>query len=283
MGEIKYVQLESSSFLSDPDFQLMNATERGVYCTVIFYMYLNDGKIQNDPERIKTLTNSGESFEKSWNCVKKKFTEKRGYLTHKRVRKELAKAKKYFQTQRRAGLIGAEKRWGGHSDPNESDIAEPMANKVKESKRKKNKEYTEEFLDFWNKYPYRWIKESGKKVKVGKQLAWERWQKIDTETRKQILEIVLVFARQIDSQSVPDAWRWLRDKKYLDYITEPTSAQKPKIDEKKEQENLEEKRQQIRDEDSLYYREKSVEELQAMLCDPGLTSRHWLIKEILEK
>ena len=140
MGNIKYVQLESGDFLSDPDFQLMSSCERGIYCSVIFYMYLNDGKILNDPDRIKKLCNVDENFEKSWSVVQKKFTEKGGYLTHKRVRKELAKAKRYFQTQRRAGLKGAERRWGRHNDPNGDDIAEPMANKVKESKVKVSKD-----------------------------------------------------------------------------------------------------------------------------------------------
>lgn len=145
MTTIKYVQLESADFLSDPDFQLMTSEERGIYCSVIFYMYLNDGKILNEPQRIKKLCNVDTDFEKSWRVVQKKFTEKNGYLTHKRVQKELAKAKKYFQTQRQAGLRGAEKRWAGHGDPNRPAIARPMANKVKESKGKVSKN---KHLDF---------------------------------------------------------------------------------------------------------------------------------------
>jgi uncharacterized protein YdaU (DUF1376 family) len=149
MGDIKYVQLEAGDFLADSDFQLMTAAERGIYCSIIFYMYRNDGRILNDPKRIKILTNSDENFEKSWNNVRKKFSEKNGYLSHKRVRKELARAKKFVQTQRKAGLKGAEKRWGRHNDPNSSAMAKPMANKVKESKVKesKHKDYIQ-FLDF---------------------------------------------------------------------------------------------------------------------------------------
>ena len=38
MGNIKYVQLEAGDFLADPDFQLMTSEERGIYCSIIFYM-----------------------------------------------------------------------------------------------------------------------------------------------------------------------------------------------------------------------------------------------------
>ena len=146
MGEIKYVQLESGGFLSDPDFQLMTDAERGIYTSIIFYMYDNDGKILDDPERIKRLTNCEEDFEKKWETVRKKFIKKDGYLAHKRVRKELAKAKRYFQTQRHAGLKGAEKRWGRHNDPNRVAMPEPMAIKVKESKVKVSKDKYKEFV-----------------------------------------------------------------------------------------------------------------------------------------
>ena len=139
MTEIKYVQLESGDFLADPDFQLMTSSERGIYCSVIFYMYLNDGKILNDPSRIKILTNSDESFEISWKVVEKKFVEKNGYLTHKRVRKELAKAKKFIQRQRKAGLASAAARQPRLNGGSTTVQPAMQPNKVKESKRKESK------------------------------------------------------------------------------------------------------------------------------------------------
>lgn len=103
-----------------------------------------------------------------------------------------------------------------------------IKSRIRVEKNKSREEYSQEFLLFWKEYPIRWVKTSDTKVKVGKHLAWEQWQKIDIETRKQILKIVPVFAAKIDSPSVPDAWRWLRDKKYLDYAAEPAPAPKPK-------------------------------------------------------
>ena len=57
----------------------------------------------------------------------------------------------------------------------------------------------------------------------------------------------------------------------------------PKIKPKDGQVGLEQKRQEIRKEYSLTYREKSVEELRKMLKAPALTTHHWIIKEILKE
>lgn len=142
MGQVKYVQLEAAAFLSNGDFQLMTATERGVYCTLIFYMLANDGKIKNDPKRIEQLANCDENFENVWKNVVKKFSDKNGYLRHKRVTKELAKAKKYLQSQRAAGVKGAKQRWAAHNEPNEVASGVEVANKskVKRSKVKQSKD-----------------------------------------------------------------------------------------------------------------------------------------------
>ena len=39
--DIKYVQLEPAAFLSDTDYQIMTAEQRGIYCSLIFYLYAN--------------------------------------------------------------------------------------------------------------------------------------------------------------------------------------------------------------------------------------------------
>lgn len=154
MGDIKYVQLEAADFLSDPDFQLMSAAERGIYTSIIFYMYGNEGKILDDPEQIKRLTNANEDFEKQWENVRKRFisiseaglrgsrrySDKKIYLTHKRVRKELIKAKKFIQHQRTAGLASAAARQQACNDGLTAVQPRFLPNKVKESKLKESKE-----------------------------------------------------------------------------------------------------------------------------------------------
>lgn len=105
-------------FTGDLDFQLMNAEQKGVYCTVIFYMYQNKGYCDLDGPAIATLCKCNGNFEKTWSEVEKKFLKTEKGLTHKRVLSEYKSAKKRMQVAQKSGLRGAKKRWGSHSNPN---------------------------------------------------------------------------------------------------------------------------------------------------------------------
>jgi uncharacterized protein YdaU (DUF1376 family) len=107
--KIRYVQLESESFLTDLDFTRMSAQERGVYCTILFYLYCNEGRCEFDPPTLARLCNCAD-FEKVWQSVEKKFQTHNGVIKHKRVSKELKRAKYLLQSQRKAGLASARKR-----------------------------------------------------------------------------------------------------------------------------------------------------------------------------
>jgi uncharacterized protein YdaU (DUF1376 family) len=114
--KIKYVQLESEAFLTDLDFIAMTLKERGAYFTLILYLYCNKGKCQLDIPVLSQLCNkTPKAFEKIWQNISKKFQTRSGVIKHKRVTKELTKAKKFRQTKRKAGLKGADKRWHSHS------------------------------------------------------------------------------------------------------------------------------------------------------------------------
>ena len=110
--KIKYVQLESDAFLTDIDFVQFTPTERGVYCSLILYLTSNDGKCTSDPQALSRICNcdSVEEFEKIWQRMSKKFRLRKGILHHKRVTKELSRAKKLLQAKRKGGLSTARKR-----------------------------------------------------------------------------------------------------------------------------------------------------------------------------
>ncbi|OHB58396.1 MAG: hypothetical protein A2173_08775 [Planctomycetes bacterium RBG_13_44_8b] len=107
---IKYVSLESGAFISDLIFQTMSAEERGVYCTLLLYLYENNGKLPFNIELLKSLCNCTD-FEKSWDFIKQKFTVKNGKISHKRVTKELNRAKLLSQTQSQKAVKAAKARW----------------------------------------------------------------------------------------------------------------------------------------------------------------------------
>ncbi len=108
--KIQYVSLESGAFISDLIFQTMTAEEKGVYCTLIFYLYENNGKLPFDIEALKHLCNCPD-FQKVWEFVKQKFIIKNGRIFHKRVSKELDRAKKMSQLQSERAVKAAAKRW----------------------------------------------------------------------------------------------------------------------------------------------------------------------------
>jgi len=134
--KIKYVQLESDAFLTDIDFVQFTPAERGVYCSLILFLTSNDGKCTSEPEALSRICNCHgvEEFEKIWQRVSKKFQHRKGFIRHKRVSKELKKAKHFRQVCAKAGLKGASRRWGGHSNPNGDAIAKERKRNEKVSK-----------------------------------------------------------------------------------------------------------------------------------------------------
>lgn len=110
--KIRFVQLESDAFLTDRDYQTMSHSERSVFCTLIFLLTSGEGRCELDMERLRKLTycDSAEEFENIWQNISKKFQVRNGLIRHKRVTKELTKAKKFIQHQRKAGLASAKKR-----------------------------------------------------------------------------------------------------------------------------------------------------------------------------
>jgi len=134
--KIKYVQLESDAFLTDIDFVQFTPAERGVYCSLILYLTSNDGKCTFEQQALSRICNCDdvEQFEKIWQRISKKFQLRKGTIRHKRVSKELKKAKHFRQVCAEAGLKGASKRWGGHSNPNGVAIAKERKRNEKISK-----------------------------------------------------------------------------------------------------------------------------------------------------
>ena len=141
---IKYVSLESGAFISDLVFQVMTAEERGVYCTLLFYLYENDGRLPFDIESLKSLCNCAD-FEKVWEFIKQKFTVKNGKISHKRVTKELNRAKQLSQAQSQKAVKAAKARWNDDassmqqaSNKNASSIAKRREAKQSEDKLSNN-------------------------------------------------------------------------------------------------------------------------------------------------
>ncbi len=148
MGKrVKFIPLEIETVLADCDFQTMNAEQRGVYFSLIIYMYANDGKCRLDTKYLSRLMNC-KNFPKVWQEIKKKFQVKEGIITHKRVSRELRRAKRLMQAKKKAGLKGAKERWHSHPDaigtPNGTPNSTAMANENVNNNNNENKNTREE-------------------------------------------------------------------------------------------------------------------------------------------
>jgi len=134
--KIKYVQLESDAFLTDIDFVQFTPAERGLYCSLILLLTSNDGKCTFDPQALSRMCNcqSVEEFEIIWQRISKKFQLRNGTIRHKRVTRELGRAKKLLQAKRRGGLSAARKRQQSTSIADSTAIAKEREGNVKVSK-----------------------------------------------------------------------------------------------------------------------------------------------------
>jgi uncharacterized protein YdaU (DUF1376 family) len=147
--KIKYVQLESEAFLTDLDYITMSHAERSVYCTLIFYLTSNNGKCEYKPSALSKLCHceNVEEFEEAWRGISKKFQTRNGVIKHKRVTKELRKAKKFIRHQRKAGLASARKRQQrlSHGSTDVTSPVQPTKTKGNiNEKEKKVNTYTKE-------------------------------------------------------------------------------------------------------------------------------------------
>ena len=145
MNEIKYVQLEPAAFLTDIDFQMMDSEQRGAYCSIIFYLYCNGGKIElgnntditllsdsyNKLAIISGCQKTGQEWKSIWAKIAHKFQITGNILTHRRVTKEIERVEIYKEKKSEAGKKGMAKRWSDNTDIT-------TVSKGKVSKDKKN-------------------------------------------------------------------------------------------------------------------------------------------------
>lgn len=136
--DLQYVQFQPSQDLLDVRFQVMSPAERGVYWTIKLYLYANGGKCPLDEAMLRKVTGC-ENFGEVWEKIKTNFVIKNDMIRHKIVSKNLRKAKKCLQNRRRAGLIGAQKRWQSPGDSNGESVAKKRKDKKRKDKIKKEK------------------------------------------------------------------------------------------------------------------------------------------------
>jgi len=135
MAKIRYVQLEPEAIIAEPDFQMMTVSERGVYLTLMLYLFCNGGRMKLDIDRMSTMFRC-DDFEKIWQQIRGKFVVKGDTISHKMVTKKLARARRFAQARRSAGVKGAQKRWQSHNATSDETTVKESKGNVTERKDK---------------------------------------------------------------------------------------------------------------------------------------------------
>ncbi len=132
-----YIQLEPGAYPKDSDWQIMSASDRGCYHSLIVFLSCNKGKLSYNPKKLANLCNVNENvFEIFWKSFSHKFIKKNGKIQHSRVNKELVAARKYIKQKSLAGKKGMQQRYNNVITPLQKN---PNGDITKERKGKERK------------------------------------------------------------------------------------------------------------------------------------------------
>jgi len=121
-------QFYPSDFLSDENVVLMSNQEAGCYIKLLCFCW-KQGSVPNDTKKLAKLCGEdSESMATLWENIEPCFkVNGNGRLINPRLEKERCNQDKYHERQRKAGKMGAEKRWR-NKDLNSTAIVSPMPN-----------------------------------------------------------------------------------------------------------------------------------------------------------
>ena len=128
MGKSPAFQFYASDFLSDENVVLMSNQEVGCYIKLLCFNW-KQGSIPNDIDKLSRLCGeSKEIMDAIWENIKSCFKENSsGRLVNPRIERERVKQKRFSENRKKAGKLGAEKRWKNNNIDGKA-IAQPMAN-----------------------------------------------------------------------------------------------------------------------------------------------------------
>jgi len=150
--KIKHIRFEAAEALNDAEVASMTDSQYRAYWQLIFYLYCNYGKCSAEPEVLASICMHTPDVlyfqQKIWPKIGKKFRKKMNVVTHKRVTKELKRAKKLLQAKINAGIRSGQVRRAQleqrsntrPTNENENEIEGKPSN----SKRSKVKPYSED-------------------------------------------------------------------------------------------------------------------------------------------
>jgi len=138
--ELPFMPFWITSYRDDRDVKLMSIDERGIYLELIFELWDQGGKIENNSKDLSVLLRvSHGKFKKIFKKIEKKFNISENLISHFRVTEELEKAYSKSEKARMAAKI----RWNRNSDADADAMPETCHIELElelDSKKNKQKE-----------------------------------------------------------------------------------------------------------------------------------------------
>ena len=134
---IRYVSIDPSAFLLDPDFISLNLKQRGLYLSILLHLCANNGMLTDNYVHLERILGIRvRDFDKSFACVSHLFTHQRGKITSPLVKCALLRAQRAANVQSAKGISSAKAR--GYEIRGQSPV-EPSEAKRREVKRSEAK------------------------------------------------------------------------------------------------------------------------------------------------
>lgn len=275
----KYVSLEPDAFLSDEDFQIMTAEERGVYITVILYLYRNNGRLKFEEIKLRKLCNVNSEF--GFQSVLSKFQVRRGYIRHKRVTKELQRAQVLVDR----AINAANARHHKQCSSNAQASAKQCQVKLSKNKVNKEKEYKEKEIFDKARRNYPGTKR-GIDTEYNNFQKHSDWKQVLPLLNPAIKQQVKVRADNRAACRFNPPWKnfktWIYNRCWEETVgVTKTSEEKAK----KEKQQIDQEKARLKEEYQEYLESKNTQALKDIKADGGhlVGLCGWIIDEILAK
>lgn len=147
--KIRYVSIDPSAILLDQQFVSLNLQQRGMYFSILLYLFVNNGSIGKDFNALaKAIGYTGNQFEKSFKSISSLFTVRSNCITSPLVSKAIARAVELSSNQSAKGISSAKARGYKIEQPKpvEPGEAKRREDKISEVKRSDSKESVQRLI-----------------------------------------------------------------------------------------------------------------------------------------
>ena len=202
------------------DFDMDTATweneQIGAYLRLLFYEWVNGGLPEDTYKLSKIVRESERKFKKNWEIISKKFQlNGNGLLINRRLEDVRQNQVKYSESRRKNVSVRYKDKptYEPTYEEHMKAVCNLSSSSSSSSSLKKEKTYSEVFLNFWEQYPN----------KKGKEEAFKAWKKHNPE-----MQVVLkaISAQKEEKGNLaregkfcpewPNASTWINNKRWED-------------------------------------------------------------------